>query len=982
MALSETSPVDEKFPLPACLVPEHSPTGPGPAKAEGRVLFLESPTNTHADRGVTAVRPATAGPLYLPAPREECSKRPISAKRLKEVLQAKKARKDKLFSRITFTQSDTKYYNLFPVQPAVGWWKSVLTNSNHSMSSLSRMVRSFDIPIPDTVFCSSTDCFYITNRPEALNGVPDSANRKKSCAGSRHGWLIKSDFSAAKLLETNLTARLQAEEHEDALQTYHVAAAPVRSFSVGKVPTAKKNRGGRRDTVTNGPSAGTAGSSSRGPVFYPAAVMKQMHYMKKDCNITKALDLSTFSSVASDSSVERVFQAFVRGKPRSRCQLTRVCWSASRAPSGYTLVNRLTPQDARHLGGDLTSQFCVSCDNPTLHGVCKTAEEEQRRNADPTETSFDIFPVAGATLAAASQVARSVFHFTQSLFKIWLDTLVVDLVRDAAEGTWYFIQVKSFTVRMLSPADALRFSLAGTDGVEDGEDDSAARARSQHLDDIRRSAIPAICHMCGLKHPKQNLTKVVNQRMMLETQHHMRKRGLDIFSFPHGGRLQLSCNYPVCSLCYSLYLAEKELIQAELDLAQALQQPLPHKDPTFFSFLGVLDAIQGSTQANDPYLLDLLRSFNNAPPRQAAPSNEEGDREDNGHKKINLQLDYAKEKDPLLAFVTGDDERRRSVLVSSLQQGKQSLSVTSTISTTQAAGASSAGKDSIFATGSEAPSGTATQLLPSSSDRPNAEGAGKPAKEAAAVSAAPTSSGPESGLDAISNRWSRPRTTSSRTFAPPPKQTLRGGEAVAASYVSKEERWRQVPPKLYQWRMMLFMHSLQDLPSHLVPSCETNERSREDGSSTSFTERSPQLALELKLFGSTTTLPLVSQLEGRNRDSSSTRKWGAPSADSESDTSTSEAELLVTSGDRRDDSQYIPIKRLLVLYLFSVTSTLQKIFQQETLHFRLLSSPPPDTSHIQSSSCSSCQGTSSSSSSLSTARSRFSGCTSVLSANA
>lgn len=138
----------------------------------------------------------------------------------------------------------------------------------------------------------------------------------------------------------------------------------------------------------------------------------------------------------------------------------------------------------------------------------------------------------------------------------------------------------------------MRFSSTGSDCVEDGEEDSVARARAQHLEDIRRSAIPAICHMCGLKHPKHELTKVVNQRMMLETQHHMRKRGLDIFSFPHAGRLQLSCSYPVCSLCYSLYLAEKELIQAELDLAQALQQPLPHKDPTFFSFLGVLDAIQ------------------------------------------------------------------------------------------------------------------------------------------------------------------------------------------------------------------------------------------------------------------------------------------------------------------------------------------------------------------------------------------------------
>lgn len=307
--LSGTSPIDEKFSPPASPVSDGCPKGPASAKAEAKVVFPDTAAEGNPDRGGSGARPATAGPLYLPVPRVECSKRPISAKRLKEVLQAKKARKDKLFSKITFTQSDTKYYNLFPVQPAVGWWKSVLTNSNYSISSLSRMVRSFDIPIPDTVFCSSTDCFYITNRPDALHGATDSASRKKAGAGARNGWLIKSDFSAAKLLETNLTARLQAEEHDDALQPYQ-AAAPVRSLSVGNAAPAKKDGAGRRRRglgTKEGP-AGTVPSSSRGPVFYPAAVMKQMHYMKKDCNITKALDLSTFSSVASDSSVERVFQ--------------------------------------------------------------------------------------------------------------------------------------------------------------------------------------------------------------------------------------------------------------------------------------------------------------------------------------------------------------------------------------------------------------------------------------------------------------------------------------------------------------------------------------------------------------------------------------------------------------------------------------------------------------------------------------------------
>lgn len=118
-------------------------------------------------------------------------------------------------------------------------------------------------------------------------------------------------------------------------------------------------------------------------------------------------------------------------------------------PVGFTLVNKLTPEEGRDANLDITGQFCVSCDNmfpvwrPSetdydLHEDDSAADAQQRIDSCST---FDVFTLSGASLSEASRIAQKLALLTQTLFKVWLESLVVDLVK-GWNGKLYFLQVR------------------------------------------------------------------------------------------------------------------------------------------------------------------------------------------------------------------------------------------------------------------------------------------------------------------------------------------------------------------------------------------------------------------------------------------------------------------------------------------------------------------------------------------------------------
>lgn len=145
-------------------------------------------------------------------------------------------------------------------------------------------------------------------------------------------------------------------------------------------------------------------------------------------------------------------QAFVHGRPWARCQLTRAAWRSSRHPLGFVFVNKLTPREANALNADISSQFLVSLDgtmpNPRDRRADPDGWEENGKQADNAKNSkspsatFDVHALSGGMLAEAADIARNIMLFTQTAFKLWIDSMAVDLIK-AANGKWYFLQVYS-----------------------------------------------------------------------------------------------------------------------------------------------------------------------------------------------------------------------------------------------------------------------------------------------------------------------------------------------------------------------------------------------------------------------------------------------------------------------------------------------------------------------------------------------------------
>lgn len=194
---------------------------------------------------------------------------------------ARKSRVDKFQSRFTFSHNDSKYYSHLPAQPATGWWKALITYRRQSPSLVNRLCKNIDVLLPDTLYATSTECYYITNNPLAFDSSNIRAQQLSLPEVAPAGWLIKEDFSASKLFERNAAL--------------YLASAGLPSGQM------KRKRSARLLRNDSGYAAETA-------MIAPAAVVKQPHYAAANKNITKALDLPSVSALLADSSSERLVQ--------------------------------------------------------------------------------------------------------------------------------------------------------------------------------------------------------------------------------------------------------------------------------------------------------------------------------------------------------------------------------------------------------------------------------------------------------------------------------------------------------------------------------------------------------------------------------------------------------------------------------------------------------------------------------------------------
>lgn len=193
---------------------------------------------------------------------------------------ARKLRIDKFQSRFTFSHRDPKYYSDLPAQPATGWWKALIKCRRQSPGFVDRLCRYLDILLPDTIYTTSTECYYFTNNPAAFGLSNARTHELAFSEAASHGWLIKEDFSVSKLFERNAA--------------YYLASAGFPSGQMKRKPKVRQTRSGSEHV--------------HGTTLVPAAVVKQPHYAAANKNITKALDLPNMSALLADSSSERLVQ--------------------------------------------------------------------------------------------------------------------------------------------------------------------------------------------------------------------------------------------------------------------------------------------------------------------------------------------------------------------------------------------------------------------------------------------------------------------------------------------------------------------------------------------------------------------------------------------------------------------------------------------------------------------------------------------------
>uniref|UniRef100_A0A0G4IE31 Uncharacterized protein n=1 Tax=Chromera velia CCMP2878 TaxID=1169474 RepID=A0A0G4IE31_9ALVE len=274
-----------------------------------------------------------------------------------------------------------------------------------------------------------------------------------------------------------------------------------------------------------------------------------------------------------------------------RAALYRVCVRRSASPYGFVVCAVLPPDRAAEFKIDLNGQFTVSEDNKRIPGT-----------KAPDRLSHT-FPIGGTALRETAPLAWQVLRFTEEFWRLQLTQLVADFIR-GEDGHWYFIQVKAFRIRKgwkPLPLD---------DVPGDDDDDGGGGGKSGSILKSLRDKVPrSCCPMCNVELERTRLCKDANFRMVIEACHHLRKRGVDVVAPKEWAitRMTLSGTLRICETCYSLYTAERELMEVELQMAAALGLPLPRpvdgSSPSpfgaAFQFAGVIDNICTALRPSD-----------------------------------------------------------------------------------------------------------------------------------------------------------------------------------------------------------------------------------------------------------------------------------------------------------------------------------------------------------------------------------------------
>ena len=238
-----------------------------------------------------------------------------------------------------------------------------------------------------------------------------------------------------------------------------------------------------------------------------------------ETDLTSALSVTGLNASIRSGSNPIVFQRYVKFRGLHASSF-RVLYSPGKSLTGFRRTSRFKkPACIDEWNCDRLSQVFLATGN-----LCR---------------------LTPGALSDSTAAAKGIFYLIQNFFNLNLESVLIDLVPDMT-GTPCFVSVRGFSLKQsIGPGNFFENIPTSTE-IETEE-------RRKRFADFAVKKIPCDfckCHLSGQ-------TKRVTHRFVKNLVQGLRSRGN---SLPEGLSIKVDEDLEICSLCYSLCLAEREVV--------------------------------------------------------------------------------------------------------------------------------------------------------------------------------------------------------------------------------------------------------------------------------------------------------------------------------------------------------------------------------------------------------------------------------------
>ena len=283
-----------------------------------------------------------------------------------------------------------------------------------------------------------------------------------------------------------------------------------------------------------------------------ACVVKRPRWNPK---LSKVHGLNTF--VLNSFDLKTRLNEFSQGDV---CSIQKFIRSKGPVPFVCRVVYRRNSRSCLYV---VTNKTSFTNENAEPKDRCLTnIHEEESCNIITTHS--------GRYLEDTLPILKRLAKFLETHLKVEVLELAGDFIKDENDR-WWFVTCKAFRFKSY---DLPRIEEFMGDKPYWSSDEESSKAKSP-LPEYQRLKR---CRLCQVYHPVSGLPHQLTIKMIIETDQHLRERGvmikwLDRAEYRHSGSATLYQSYPVCRECYNLYELTEQLKEAQAALSKAFSFP-------------------------------------------------------------------------------------------------------------------------------------------------------------------------------------------------------------------------------------------------------------------------------------------------------------------------------------------------------------------------------------------------------------------------